>query len=308
MIIVTGGAGFIGSNLVREFNKRGIDDILIVDNVKTKKKNLDSLKFSDYSDKDFFIENLDKLDKKNLGPIFHLGACSDTMEQNWDYLKENNLEYSKTLLNFCLENKKQFIYASSASVYGKGENGFREDASCENPINDYANSKFLFDEYVRQIKNKGSQVVGIRYFNVYGPLENHKEKMASAVYHFHNQILSEGKIKLFEGSENFLRDFIYVTDAVDANIFFSGNPQISGIFNLGTGKAESFLKIAEVMQKLYGNKIEIESIPFPDSLKGKYQAFTEADLSNLRKAGYKKNFVGIEEGVTKYVNFLRNEK
>ncbi|VVB82632.1 ADP-L-glycero-D-manno-heptose-6-epimerase [uncultured archaeon] len=310
MIIVTGGAGFIGSNLVRGLNQKGIEDIMIVDNTKGNKskiKNLNSLKFSEYSDKNDFLNQLPLLKEKDIQAIFHLGACSNTMETNKKYLMENNYLYSKKLLNFCLENKIQFIYASSASVYGNGDFGFEEKGSCENPLNNYALSKFLFDKDVRKLTNLPSQVVGIRYFNVYGPQENHKEKMASAVYHFHNQILSEGKIKLFEGSENFLRDFIYVDDAVKTNLFFFEHPEINGIFNCGTGKEESFLKMGEIMTKLYNQDIKMEFTPFPENLSGKYQKFTKADLTNLRKIGFDKDFTSLEEGIKKYVSILQNK-
>lgn len=310
MIIVTGGAGFIGSNLVRGLNKKGIEDITIVDNIKgniIKQKNLESLKFLDYLDKKNFLRELTSFKEKNPETIFHLGACSNTMETNKDYLMENNYLYSKKLLNFCLENKIDLIYASSASVYGNGKDGFEEKRSCEHPLNDYAFSKFLFDEDVRKLKNLPSQVVGIRYFNVYGPQENHKGEMASAAYHFYNQILSEKKIKLFEGSKSLKRDFIYVDDAVKVNLFFFENPGINSIFNYGTGKAESFFKMADTMKRLYNKKeINLEFIPFPENLIGKYQKFTQADLANLRKIGFKENFTSLEKGIEKYVHILRD--
>ncbi|MEJ5283907.1 MAG: ADP-glyceromanno-heptose 6-epimerase [Brevinematia bacterium] len=305
MIVVTGGAGFIGSNIVYRLNQRGIYDIIIVDSLKNsaKQRNLNALKFIDFIDKEDFLLHLNSF--KKISVIFHNGACSNTMETDGKYMMKNNYEYSKELLSYCINNKTRFIYASSASVYGNGLNGFREENECEYPLNVYAFSKYIFDQYLRNNWNKiTTQVVGLRYFNVYGQQENHKGKMASVINHFHNEIKNEGKMKLFEGSDGFVRDFIYVDDVVDVNLFFFDNPSIKGIFNCGTGKAESFLKIAEIMKSLYeGSKIEF--VPFPDALKGKYQAFTQADLTNLRKAGYKKEFTSLEEGVKKYVKFLK---
>ncbi len=253
-----------------------------------------------------FLGKLNSFKEKNIETIFHLGACSNTMENNKNYLMENNYLYSKKILNFCLENKIRLIYASSASVYGYGQDGFEEKRYCEHPLNNYALSKILFDNYVRKIKNLGSQIVGIRYFNVYGPQENHKGKMASAIYHFHNQNLSEKKIELFEGSEDFSRDFIHVDDAVKVNLFFFENSIINGIFNCGTGKAESFSKIANIMSGLYGEETKIEFVHFPEDLKGKYQKFTKADLTKLRKVGFKGDFISLEEGIGQYVSVLQN--
>ena len=311
MIIVTGGAGFIGSNLVKELNEKGIKEILIVDNLENseKHKNLNKLEFLDFIDKQDFIENLSKFQDLDIEIIFHQGACSNTMEYNGRYMMKNNYDYSKQLLHFAIDNKIRFIYASSASVYGTGKNGFREIKECEYPLNIYAFSKFLFDQYVRRIiDNAEVQIVGLRYFNVYGPQENHKGKMASVIFHFHNQILQEGKIKLFEGSENFKRDFIYVKDVVNVNMFFLENPDKKGIFNCGTGKARSFLDIAKIMQQLYDIDTKIEFIPFPKQLKGKYQTFTEADLTNLKKVGYQNSFTELEIGVKEYVQILKKSR
>ncbi len=305
MIVVTGGAGFIGSNLVRGLNKDGISDILIVDNLKNSQKhlNLNTLKFLDFVDKNDFLEKLNKFEDVDI--IFHQGACSDTMESDGRYMMKNNYEYSKQLLDFAIKKGIRFIYASSASVYGRGEKGFKENFDNEYPLNIYAFSKFMFDRYVRRVRDQArTQIVGLRYFNVYGPQENHKGNMASVVFHFHNQILDDGTIKLFEGSENFKRDFVYIGCIVKVNLFFMENPEKSGIFNVGTGKAESFLKIAEIMQGLYPN-VRIEFIKFPEQLKGKYQTFTQADLTNLRKAGYMKEFTPVEIGVRKYVEILK---
>lgn len=304
MVVVTGGAGFIGSNIVYGLNKRGITDILIVDNLKNslKHRNLNSLSFKDFVDKEEFINRLDSF--RNIKVIFHQGACSNTMETDGQYMIKNNYEYSKLLFEFAVKNKIRFLYASSASVYGDGKNGFREELECEYPLNIYAFSKYLFDQYVRKNWSRiTTQVVGLRYFNVYGPQENHKGRMASVINHFHNEIKTEGKMKLFEGSKNFLRDFVYVDDVVDVNLFFFDNPIKNGIFNCGSGKARSFLDIAEIMKGIYKNS-QIEFIPFPENLKGKYQTFTEASLSKLREVGYRKEFTSLEEGVRKYCEIL----
>lgn len=306
MLIVTGGAGFIGSNLVRALNKIGVTDILIVDNLENGSKhlNLNSLKFSDYIDKNDFETELNNLKNTKIDGVIHIGACSNTMEYNGRYMLKNNYEYSKKVLDFCLSNNTKFIYASSASVYGNGDNGFRESIECEYPLNVYAYSKFLFDQYIRNLKKNPIQIVGLRFFNVYGPQENHKNKMASVIYHFHNQILKENRVKLFEGSDKFIRDFIYIDDIVNIILHFYKN-NISGIFNCGTGKGESFLSIAKIMQRLY-NDAKIEFIPFPKELEGKYQKFTEANLDNLRDNGnYKEKFGSLEDGVTSYVKILK---
>ncbi len=308
MIIVTGGAGFIGSNIVKGLNDLGEDRIIVVDNLKNaeKVKNLSSLKIYDYVDKEYFVNNLESF--KGVRVIFHQGACTNTMEGDGRYVMNNNYEYSKRLLNFCMDSGIRFIYASSASVYGDGKRGFREERECERPLNVYAYSKFLFDDYVRRIIGSSPvQIVGLRYFNVYGPGEGHKGRMASVVYQFYNQIKREGKIRLFEGSDRFKRDFIYVKDVVKVNLFFYEREKISGIFNCGTGRARSFLDIAEIMREIWGN-VEIEFIPFPEELKGKYQTYTCADLKRLREAGYKNKFTSLEEGIKDYIGRLREEE
>ncbi len=307
MIIVTGGAGFIGSNVVKGLNKQGIDDIIIVDNLTNaqKQKNLNTLKFSDYIDKTDFIENLSQFKHYKIDAVMHQGACSNTLETDGRYMMHNNYDYSKKLLNFAVENNARFIYASSASVYGNGENGFEENEKNEYPLNVYAFSKFLFDRYVRNTIDKVNiQIVGLRYFNVYGPQETHKDKMASVIYHFHNEIMDDGTIKLFEGSGDFKRDFVFVDDVVNVNLFFLENSDKKGIYNCGTGKAEPFLKIAEIMQGLYDN-VRLEFIKFPDELKGKYQAFTQADITFLRNSGYTQPFTNLEDGVKQYVELLK---
>jgi len=299
MIVVTGGAGFIGSNIVKGLNEAGEEDILVVDNLSNAEKhlNLNSLSIADYIDKDDFLQKLNKF--KNVSAIFHQGACSSTTEQDGKYMMSNNYEYSKNLLNYSLENSIDFLYASSASVYGNGDAGFVEKREAEYPLNVYGFSKFAFDNYVRRVLPQvKSQVLGLRYFNVYGPQENHKGRMASVAFHLFHQLQETGKMKLFEGSGHFRRDFIHVADTVKINLHFYES-KTSGIFNAGTGKARSFEDIASTLQSLHGSG-EIESIPFPEDLRGKYQEFTEAGLDKLRAAGYSKEFMSLEEGVQQY--------
>ena len=299
MIIVTGGAGFIGSNLIWGLNQIGIEDILVVDNRSQadKHRNLNSLKIADFLDKEDFLAELPKLE--NVQTIFHQGACSSTTETDGRYMMENNYQFSKTLLHYSLENKIDFLYASSASVYGDGSAGFREEKTCEWPLNVYAFSKFSFDNYVRQrLSQASSQVLGLRYFNVYGPQENHKGKMASVAFHLFGQLAQGQKMKLFAGSEGFRRDFIFVDDIVQMNLHFY-QTKGSGIFNAGTGKARSFQDIATTLQQLEPEG-QMEIIPFPDHLQGKYQEFTEADTDLLRKAGYQRPMTMLEDGVRQY--------
>lgn len=314
MIIVTGGAGFIGSNIVKTLNEQGIDDIIVVDNLKNgvKFKNIADCEISDYIDKEEFIERVKNGESfaKNVTAIFHEGACSSTTEWDGKFMMENNYQYSRHLLHYCLDNRIQYLYASSASVYGSGS-VFKESREYEEPLNVYGYSKFLFDQYVRRhASDAKSQVVGFRYFNVYGPREQHKGTMSSVAYHHSNQIQETGKVKLFEGYDGYgdgeqSRDFVYVGDAVDVNLWFMQNPDKSGIFNLGTGRSQPFNDVANAVINFY-QKGEIEYIPFPDHLKGRYQSFTEADISALRQAGYDKPFKSVEEGVTEYMQWLQD--
>lgn len=302
MIIVTGGAGFIGSNLIQGLNSMGITQIVVVDDLSDGRKhlNLNRLKIADYIDKNDFLGQLGHF--KNVQTIFHQGACSDTLESDGAYMMRNNFTFSKELLQFSLKNQIDFLYASSASVYGNGTNGFGESTDCEYPLNIYAYSKFLFDQYVREIlqadKSPSSQIVGLRYFNVYGYQENHKDKMASVAFHLMNQLKNREQLKLFEGSESFMRDFIFVEDVVDVNLFFFKN-KLSGIYNCGSGTSRSFLDVALILRGLDPSAV-LETIPFPPVLRDKYQTFTEADLSNLRASGYTKPFVSLEEGIERY--------
>ena len=313
LIIVTGGAGFIGSNLVAGLNAAGYDEILVVDNLGTpeKFKNLRGLKFTDFLDKGEFRVRLNRgsFRGKALRAVFHQGACSDTLNSDGNYMMDNNYRYSRELLEFCLSERIPFIYASSASVYGSGKRGFREEPECEFPLNLYAFTKHLFDRTVRKIlPSGGSQVVGLRYFNVFGPQEAHKGRMASMAFHAFRQIRETGKVGLFEGSGGFgpggqKRDFLYVGDAVRVNLFFLENPGKSGIFNCGTGAARSFENLAEAVISSM-KQGSIEYIPFPEDLAKQYQNFTQADLTYLRKAGYEEEFMSLEDAVSLYVGML----
>ncbi|SET39116.1 ADP-glyceromanno-heptose 6-epimerase [Thorsellia anophelis] len=306
MIIVTGGAGFIGSNIIHALNKRGFNDILVVDHLKdgTKFKNLVDLDITDYLDREEFLSMIVAGEIfGDIEGIFHQGACSATTEWDGKYMMDNNYQYSKDLLHYSLDHQIPFIYASSAATYGGRTEQFIEDRQFETPLNVYGYSKFLFDQYVRNILPEAeSPVCGLRYFNVYGPRENHKGSMASVAFHLNNQMNRGENPKLFAGSERFLRDFIYVEDVANLNLWCLEN-QISGIFNAGTGKAESFEAVAKAVIKYHG-KGTIESIPFPEHLKGHYQAYTQADLTNLRKAGFDAPFHDVAEGVEKYLSWL----
>jgi len=309
MIIVTGGAGFVGSNLVRALNKTGEKDILVVDNLtnSAKQKNLASLDIQDYVDKTDFLELRSLARFRHVRAVFHIGACSSTTESDGRYMMRNNYEYSKTLADRCLRDKVPLVYASSASVYGNGLNGFSEERANETPLNVYAYSKFLFDQWVRrelQISRK-SQVAGLRFFNVFGPQENHKGKMSSVAFHFFQQIMKENEFSLFEGSDRFRRDFVSIDDIVKILLHFYHHPQLSGIFNAGTGKAESFEAIANVVQECFPGARK-KYIPFPAELEGKYQTFTQADLRKLREVGkYEETFADLRSSVRSYLELLK---
>ena len=309
-IIVTGGAGMIGSNIVQGLNQSGRDDIIVIDDLKDGKKfwNISDLNISDYLDKNDYLAMVkDGKDLGKINAIYHEGACSVTTEWNGQYMMENNFEYSKVLLHYCLDRKIPYFYASSAAIFGDGT-VFLEDPKNENPINVYGYSKYLFDQYVRRHESVfESQVVGFRYFNVYGPREQHKGSMASVAFHLNNQIEAGENPKLFEGSGGYgngeqRRDFIFVGDTVKVNLWMLENPEVSGIFNIGTGKSQTFNDVAESVIDYHG-KGEIEYIPFPGHLKGSYQSFTEADLTNLRNAGYDTPFLTVQEGVADYMEW-----
>ena len=322
-LIVTGAAGFIGSNIVRALNARGENDVIAVDNLQRADKaaNLADLEISDYMDKRDFAERVaaGKFDAR-VAAVLHQGACSDTMESDGRYMMENNYRYSRLLLDWCLARRVPFIYASSASVYGAGR-VFREERAHERPLNVYGYSKFLFDQYARRKLAPGAtQIAGFRYFNVYGPREGHKGRMASVAFHFYNQYRAEGRVRLFEGSDGYapgeqVRDFVSVEDVVKVNLHFLDHPQLSGVFNVGTGRGETFNAVAvatiNAVRRARGEPAlqlaelrtsgAIEYIAFPTQLVGKYQSYTQADVGALRKAGYVAPFLAVEEGVGRYV-------
>jgi ADP-L-glycero-D-manno-heptose 6-epimerase len=321
-LIITGAAGFIGSNLIKALNARGETDIVAVDNLKRADKvaNLADLDIADFLDKQEFIDMVHGGLEGDFRAVLHQGACSDTMETDGRYMMENNYEYSKALLDWSQQQAIPFLYASSASVYGAGR-VFREARENEAPLNVYGYSKFLFDQLVRRrLPGRTSQVAGLRYFNVYGPREAHKGRMASVAFHFFNQYLAEGRVRLFEGSDGYApggqtRDFISVEDVVRVNLFFLDHPEVSGVFNLGTGRGQSFNDVAcatiNAIRRARGespldlqalNEMGmIEYIPFPPALVGKYQSYTQADTGALRRAGYAQPFLTVEEGVGRYV-------
>lgn len=309
MIVVTGAAGFIGSNLVAGLNRGGEQNILVVDDLRDGRKcrNLADLDFVDYMEYDRFGQAIAEGREMGIRAVFHQGACSDTTEWDGRYMMANNYAYSKALLDYCVARGIPFIYASSASVYGGGET-FREDRAFEHPLNVYAFSKFAFDQHVRsRMPAIASQVAGLRYFNVYGPREQHKGKMASVAYHFHHQLLASAECRLFAGCDGYAdgeqrRDFVYVGDCVDVNLWLLANG-VSGIFNCGTGRSQTFNEVADAALSWHGRG-DKRYIPFPDELVGRYQSFTEADVSALRNAGYDRAFLTVEEGVPRYLDWL----
>ncbi|SDV51087.1 ADP-glyceromanno-heptose 6-epimerase [Chitinasiproducens palmae] len=328
-IIVTGAAGFVGSNIVKALNERGEHDIIAVDNLTRADKfvNLVDGEIADFLDKSEFVERFARGDFGPVRAVFHEGACSDTMEHNGRYMMENNFRYSRSMLDVCLRERIPFLYASSAAVYG-GSDRFVESRELERPLNVYGYSKFLFDQVVRRaLPRANSQIAGFRYFNVYGPREQHKGRMASVAFHNFNQFREEGRVKLFGEYNGYAagaqtRDFVSVEDVVKVNLFFFDHPDRSGIFNLGTGAAQPFNDIARTVVNTL-NAIEtgaapatlealvasgkIEYIPFPDALRGKYQCFTQADIGALRSAGYDAPFLTVEQGVSRYVNWLTGQ-
>jgi ADP-L-glycero-D-manno-heptose 6-epimerase len=324
LTVVTGAAGFIGSRLVAALNRSGIASILAVDDLQggAQVRNLFALDIEDYQDKGEFLAQLEsgRLDG-SIDAIFHLGACANTMETDGRYLMENNYAYSKAVLDWCQDEEVPLIYASSAAVYGAGPE-FAEDRANERPLNAYAYSKLLFDQYVRRrLESRRAQVAGLRYFNVYGPNESHKRQagMISVALRAFEQLRDEGRVRLFAGTDGYgdgeqRRDFIHVDDAVAVNLWLLENRDVSGIFNCGTGRAQTFNQVAAaVINAVNGSDLSpeelvqrklIEYIPLPPQLAGRYQSYTQADLGRLREAGFAGEFRGVEAGVADYVREL----
>ena len=324
-IVVTGAAGFIGSNLVKKLNLLGIDDVIAVDELSDgdKFRNLADLSLADYLDAAEFLPKLQANAFGKVDAILHQGACSDTMERDGRYMMANNFTYSRDILDYCLGAGTRLLYASSAAVYG-GSTDFSPKVDNERPLNVYGYSKLLFDQYVRRVlPTAGSQIAGFRYFNVYGPREQHKGRMASVAFHHFNQYRTDGKVRLFGAYDGYgdgghTRDFVFVGDVAAVNCWFLEHPEVSGIFNLGTGRAQPFNDIAHsVINALRAQEGKVplsladqvqqglvEYIAFPDDLKGKYQSFTQADIEGLRTAGYNAPFSTVAEGVASYIGTL----
>lgn len=325
-VVVTGAAGFIGANVVAALNRRGIDDVVAVDDLTdgAKYRNLVGLRIGDYFDQSEFYERFFGGDFGEVDVVLHQGACSDTTVHDGRFMLETNYRCSKNLLDACAARGCRFIYASSAATYG-GSTAFREEPACEAPLNVYGYSKLLFDQVVRRHLASGAtaQVVGLRYFNVYGPREQHKSRMASVAFHHQEQFRRDGRVRLFGeyggyGPGRQQRDFVYVDDVVRVILWFVERPAVSGIFNVGTGRAQSFNDVAQAtvnacraldgqsalsLDELVDDGV-IEYVPFPDELRGKYQCFTQADLSNLRRAGCDLRFVDVATGVRHYIEWL----
>jgi len=335
-IVVTGAAGFIGANIIQGLNARGLTDIIAVDDLTQgdKFRNLASLQIADYVDADVFYDEFASGGYGQVEAVFHEGACSDTMESNGKYMMQNNFATSVQLFYACQKRGARLLYASSAATYG-GSDTFREDPAFERPLNVYGYSKLLFDQRMRRecgldfqraMAGKTMQVVGFRYFNVYGPHEQHKARMASVAFHQFNQFRNEGKVKLFgeyggypAGSQ--MRDFVYIDDVVAVNLWFFDHPSVSGIFNLGTGRAQPFNDVASSVVNTFRQLDQqpplsleelsaqglIEYVPFPDALRGKYQCYTQADLTALRATGCTHAFADVQSGVAQYVQWLAKQ-
>jgi len=312
MIVVTGGAGFIGSAIVWRLNQMGEDNIVIVDTLGTneKWKNLVGLKFNDiFTKQDFIKRILEENVPFDVEAMIHMGACSSTTEQDGDYLLNNNYRYSVELAKYCLPRRARFIYASSAATYGDGASGYDDEGNMEllKPLNMYGYSKHMFDLWV---KNMGiiDKIAGLKFFNVYGPNEYHKQDMRSVVHKAFGQIKETGKVKLFksykddyyDGAQK--RDFIYVKDAIDMTLFFLEHRDKNGIFNAGTGTARTWNDLVTTIFKAMNKPVNIEYIEMPESMRNKYQYFTEAKNSKIKNAGYNKPIHSLEEGITDYVN------
>lgn len=320
MIVVTGGAGFIGSALIWKLNQMGEEEIIVVDELgrDDKWKNLNGLKFVDYYNKDEFIGLIiDNALPFEPDSVIHMGACSSTVEKNADYLIQNNYHYSQDLAKFCLTNKVRFIYASSAATYGDGSNGYNDNQQKLGelrPLNMYGYSKHLLDLWLHKM-GMIEEVVGLKFFNVFGPNEYHKGDMRSVVHKAFGQIMETGSVKLFKSYKDEyndgeqLRDFIYIKDAVDMTVYFLQNRNKNGLFNIGTGLARSWNDLTKAVFKALDKPIKIEYIEMPQDIRGKYQYHTAANIEKLRKTGYDKKLLTLEEGIKDYVqNYLLTQK
>jgi ADP-L-glycero-D-manno-heptose 6-epimerase len=327
-VVVTGAAGFIGSNLVHGLNAMGIDDVIAVDDLTDgpKYRNLLGAQLSDYFDKDEFYPRFARQELGKVDVVFHEGACSDTMEHNGRFMLDNNYRRSRDLLDACQARGTRLLYASSAATYG-GAHTFKEQPEHEQPLNVYGYSKLLFDNIVRRaLPQLHSQVVGFRYFNVYGPREQHKGRMASVAFHHYNQFRNQGSVALFGAHAGYeagtqSRDFVFVADVVAVNLWFLQHPEQSGIFNLGTGRAQPFNDVAlatvNACRRVAGqppltlqqqlSEGLVRYIPFPDALVGKYQSYTQADLQALRATGCDVQFADVAWGVSRYVDWLSKQ-
>jgi ADP-L-glycero-D-manno-heptose 6-epimerase len=313
VIVVTGGAGFIGSNLIRALNLSGRDDILLIEDMSEGRKcaNLSDACIADYLDKQACTGLLDRGRElgANIEAVYHLGACTDTTQWDGRMMMRENFAFSRALCEYCIARKIPFVYASSAAVYGTGRQ-FSEEPEYERPLNMYGYSKLVFDQYVRKrLVSAQSTVIGLRYFNVYGPREQHKGRMASVVWHFFQQLIAGEQITLFAGSHGYAdgeqrRDFVYVDDVVDVTLWCAAQKSaISGIYNCGTGTAETFNTVADTVLNWH-QRGRLTYTPFPLALTDAYQAYTQADLSRLRAAGYMRQFRPVADGVPEYLRWL----
>ncbi len=312
MIILTGGAGFVGSNLLSALNARGMTDALVVDRRGDSFRKLSDLRFSDFMQPGEFAQALGrKALPQRIEAIFHQGACADTTCDDARYMIENNFTFSKLILNFALSNKIPMVYASSAAVYGSSS-AFAPSRENERPLNLYALSKLAFDNHVRCVAAKSeSTVAGLRYFNVYGPRESHKGKMASMVYQLYRQLKESGRARLFVGSDGYAdgeqrRDFVFVDDIVRVNLALAEGPVRRGVFNVGTGHSRTFNEVANTIISQLGTGA-IDYVPFPPNLVDKYQSFTQAELSELREAGYTEPFSTLENGIAQSIDAWNKE-
>ena len=312
MIILTGGAGFIGSNLLGALNANGVTDVLVVDRVGDSSRNLKDLRFSDFMRPEEFGRAIERgILPNRIEAIFHQGACADTTCTDGRYMIENNFTFSKLILQFALASRIPFVYASSAAVYGSSS-AFAPSRENERPLNLYGLSKLSFDNHVRSIAARSeSTVAGLRYFNVYGPRESHKGKMASMVYQLYQQLKSSGRARLFKGTGGYAdgeqrRDFVFVADVVRVNLALAEGPVRHGVFNVGTGQSRSFNDVANIAIARLGAGA-IDYVPVPENLVDKYQSFTQADLSGLRDAGYTGKFSSLENGITQSIDAWNQE-